>query len=246
MSDSNQSAAVLLIGNELLSGKIQEANLQPLARLLYQRGIRLSRVEMCLDGVDTIAEAVGRLRASHDLLFTSGGIGPTHDDMTLEAIAKALGREVYRDEALAEKIRLRLEEKGITPTDDHYRLADHVVGGRFLSREGQRWPTLVVENIYIMPGVPQVFRLMLEAIGDELATGSAFFTEEVRTWCDEGTIADELKALEEAFPGVMIGSYPVWGNEEYRVKVTFDGSDEAAVKRARDRFVAELDPEKLA
>lgn len=240
-----RTAAALVIGNELLSGKIREANIAFLAKELFALGIKLRRVIICPDDADVIASDLNALRGEHDLVFTSGGIGPTHDDITIASVAKAFGRTVVRDEAMASMIVEHRRRQGKETTDAHLRMADIVEGSRLVRNDEMRWPTVVVENVYVLPGVPEVFRLKFEALKVELAGDSAFATVAVYTRCDEGEIAVQLEELEAAFPGVQIGSYPVWNTEEYRTKITFDASDAPTAERAANAFVETLTAEQF-
>jgi len=236
MSGMPKQAAALIIGNELLSGKIQELNLAFLGKELYRLGIRLSRAVVCLDDVDTIAQELNGLRSQFDYVFTSGGIGPTHDDMTVAAVAQAFGRSLVRSEPLAALIR------GQHPgdvTEAHLRMADVPEGAQLISNHEVRWPTINVENVFVCPGVPEIFRMKFPAIRAHLAVSDTpFYSRAVYTLCDEGHIAGLLEQLENGHAGVAIGSYPTFRDSDYRTKITFDGHDPQQLKAALDAFVA--------
>jgi len=217
-----KTAAALIIGNELLSGKIQEQNLAFLGKELFNLGVRLSRVVMCLDDVDAIASDLKLLRENHDYVFTSGGVGPTHDDVTLPAIAKAFGRELVREEEIARLIR---GHHGDRTTEAHLRMADVPEGAELLSNQQVRWPTVVIENVFVFPGVPEIFRMKFAVLRERLSGGQRFFSRASYTLCDEGQIATLLEKLEGDSTGISIGSYPTFGQSDYRTKVTFDGTD---------------------
>lgn len=233
-----RTAAVLIIGNEILTGKIQEANLQFLGRELFSLGIVLSRAVVCRDDIETIVDDLNLLRARHDYVFTSGGVGPTHDDVTLPAVARAFGHELTRDPDLARRIQ---RYYGDRCTEDHLRMASVPEGARLLSNREVRWPTIVIQNVYVFPGVPEIFRMKFSPVRDELDQGARFVSRAVYTHCDEGEIAGMLEELEHAYPRVSIGSYPRWGHSDYKVKVTFDGPDAEAVTQALDALLARLD-----
>lgn len=230
-------AAALVIGDELLSGKVVEANVPGLAKMLFSRGIRLERVVICRDDEAVIARELNALRRDHDWVFTSGGVGPTHDDVTLPAVARSLGVPLVRDEALAKKIRAHF---GGATTEGHLRMAELPEGGRLLSRSSTEWPVIIVENVIVLPGIPEIFARKLEIVGSEIGSDTPFLTGAIFTRCDEGTIAELLRRIAEEH-AVGVGSYPrIEG--EYSVKITFDGTDPSAIERAMESCLAELDP----
>lgn len=243
VSSQSRTAAVLVIGNEILTGKVEEANVAHLARMLFGLGVELRRVIVCPDEIETIAADVNALRAEHDLLFTSGGVGPTHDDVTIEAIAHAFGRKVVRSGEVERLIREYHAKRDMPVTDAHLRLANVVEGARLVRNATVAWPTIVVENVFVLPGVPEIFKLKLEQLRDELATDEVFVGEAVYTRCDEGDIAALLHDLAHAHPNVTIGSYLKWRSEDYRVKITFDGRSVDEVRAAADAFVEAIGEE---
>ncbi|MFK8000039.1 MAG: competence/damage-inducible protein A [Polyangiales bacterium] len=237
---NSRTAAMLVIGNEVLTGKVEEANIAVAAKMFFELGISMRRIVVCVDDVAVIAEDVRKLADSHDIVITSGGIGPTHDDVTYAGIAEAFGRNVVRSEELEAMLRKHNEEKGYAVTDAHLRMADIIEGCRFLRTPDMRWPTLVVENVYVLPGVPEIFRMKIPLIRAELDEGQRLHSFPVFTRQREGEIAALLEELEGRFEGVQVGSYLSWDSELYSVKVTFDGLDEAAAKAASDEFVAAI------
>ncbi len=235
-----KTAAVLVIGNELLSGKVEEANVHVLARAFRSLGIELRRVVIVLDDIDVIAREVKELSASHDWLVTSGGVGPTHDDVTVTAVAKAFGRRVLLDETLAKMLREHYQERC---TDGHLQMALVPEGASLEVHETVRWPTIRIENTWLLPGVPEIFRMKLAVVVDRLAkdqNAPAFVTRAVYTKMDEGDLKPLLDAIVERFPDVGIGSYPKWHDATYKTKLTFDGRDPARIEAAKDAFVALL------
>ena len=237
-----RTAAALIIGNELLTGKIQEGNLAFLGQELFRLGIALRRVVMCTDEVDVIVRDLDALRSTHDIVFTSGGVGPTHDDVTLLAVAKAFGRQLVRAEPFERLIR---DYHGARATADHLRMADVPEGARLLANEQVRWPTIVVDNVYVFPGVPEIFRMKFPVVRDELAQGARFFSRAVFTRCDEGEIAASLAAVAARYPDTFVGSYPRFRDPDHSLKLTVDGSDEQLVSRALDEIIAFLPPDKI-
>ncbi len=227
-----RTAAVLLIGNELLSGKIADANLPFLAQELFGLGIHLKRAVVCGDDVDPIAEELRDLRGRCDLVITTGGVGPTHDDVTLEAVAKAVGRPLVADPATVELIR---EWFGGDVQSAHLRLAMVPEGAELIASEDVRWPTVFVDGVLVFPGVPEIIRRKWPPVRERLrlaALQKGFVSRAVYCTTDEFGLAETLEALDEAYPDVSIGSYLRWGDADYRTKVTFDGQDPAAVDAA--------------
>jgi len=232
-----KTAAALIIGNEILSGKIEEKNLAELARLLRELGIRLARVVVVPDEIDVIAREVGALAAAHDWLFTSGGVGPTHDDVTIEAVAKAFGVGTELAPEMSAMIRAHYGERC---TDGHLRMALVPKGASLEVTDDVRWHTVRYRNVWCLPGVPEVFRLKLSVVKAHVAAAPRFVSLAVYTKMDEGDLKPLLDRVVAAFPGVEVGSYPKWHDPLYKTKLTFDGRDESQVRAARDAFVATL------
>lgn len=232
-----RTAAVLIIGNELLSGKVEEANLAVLARALRSVGVALRRVVMVPDEVDTIASEVRVLSGAHDALFTSGGVGPTHDDVTVEAVAKAFGVGVVRAPEIVELLRGHYKDRC---TEAHLRMALVPEGATLERTQDVSWPTIRVRNVWLMPGIPEAFRMKVPVVVAKLGGGRRFFSTAVYTQMDEGDLKPLLDAVVSTYPDVEVGSYPKWADPTYRTKLTFDGLDEARVRSARDALVATL------
>ncbi len=233
-----RTAAALIIGNEILSGKIADTNTTFLARTLFELGIELRRVVVCPDEVDTISADLSELRGTHDLVFTSGGVGPTHDDVTIEGVAASFDRPIVRSVAVEKMIR---HYYGDRATEAHFRMANMPEGAEMIRSSEAPWPTVVIENVFVLPGVPEIFELKLTDLRKRLDEGHEFHSQAVYTLSGEGEIASLLERIAEDFPSVMVGSYVKWSAEDYRTKVTFDGTDPDAVARAADVLVAELD-----
>ncbi|MEM8605760.1 MAG: competence/damage-inducible protein A [Myxococcota bacterium] len=235
-----RTAAALVIGNEILSGKVNDTNTACLARGLFKLGIELRRVVVCGDEVATIRDELNGLRSTHDLVFTSGGVGPTHDDVTIEGVASAFGREIVRSEAAAKVVR---HYCGDDATEAHLRMADMPEGSEMLRSAEAPWPTVAIENVFVLPGVPEFFEVKFADLCKRLDTGHQFHLESVYTLSDEEEIANLLERIAGLFPSVMVGSYVNWATGDYRTKVTFDSRDAAAAERAADTLVGALPPE---
>jgi molybdenum cofactor synthesis domain-containing protein len=231
------TAAALVIGNELLSGKVEEANVHVLARTLRGLGVELRRVVVILDDVEEIAREVKALSSTHDWVFTSGGVGPTHDDVTVLGVAMAFGVRAVEDPTLAKMLRDHYKERC---TSGHLQMALVPEGATLESSEEIRWPTIRFQNVWLMPGVPEIFRMKLPVVVGRIGGGPSFVSRAVFTNMDEGDLKPLLDAIVGQFPDVGVGSYPKWQDPTYRTKLTFDGRDTARVDEARDAFVALL------
>lgn len=224
-----RTAAALIVGNEILSGKIREANLHVLAKELRLLGVNLRRVVVCSDEIEVIAADLTALRRAHDFVFTSGGVGPTHDDVTLAGVARSFDRPLVLSGEIEALIRGYWGER---TTEGHLRMATVPEGASLVASEEIRWPVIVVDNVYVLPGVPQIFEVKVRLLRDVLGAETPYVSRSLYTRSDEGTIAAILEAVEAAHATVAIGSYPAWREERYRVRITFDGLDPAAVDAA--------------
>jgi molybdenum cofactor synthesis domain-containing protein len=229
-----KTAAVLLIGNELLTGKVQDENLLVLAKTLGQLGIRLRRVVTIPDEVDIIAAEVKSLSEKHTVVFTSGGVGPTHDDLTVEGVARAFGVAVVESPAMAVMLRGHYRERC---NEAHLRMALIPEGAELTSNAEVAWPTIVMRNVWLLPGIPEVFRLKLSHVSERLGGGRPFVSRAVYTKLDEGELKPLLDAVVAMHPEVEVGSYPKWSDPSYRTKLTFDGQDLEPVGRAVETFL---------
>jgi molybdenum cofactor synthesis domain-containing protein len=234
------SAAAIVVGNEILSGKVREANVYELARVLRPEGVLLSRVVVIPDDVETIAREVRSLRAEHDYVFTSGGVGVTHDDVTIAAVALAFGVPVVRDPELEALIR---GHYGDRVHENHLALANVPRGARSLVADGYPWPLLAIENVFVLPGIPEIFQRKLAILRVHLANAAApFVSRAAYTRMDEAVLKPLLDAVVARNPEVEVGSYPRWNDPKYDTKLTFDGKNAEAVERAFEEFLKLLPP----
>ncbi|OJY71129.1 MAG: competence/damage-inducible protein A [Sphingobium sp. 66-54] len=201
------TAALVVIGDEILSGRTQDKNVSQIATWLNVQGIRLREVRVVADDMDAIAQAVNALRARHDYLFTTGGIGPTHDDITVDAIAAALGVPVIvHPEARAILERYYVTRGGLT--EARLRMARVPEGAALIPNEYSGAPGIRVGNLFIMAGVPHITAGMLAALTGQLEGGAPLLSRTIGCWVAESEIADLLGAAERAHEGCQIGSYP--------------------------------------
>ena len=222
------TAAILVIGNEILSAKVVDENGPFLARELRALGVDLRRIETVPDEIPLIVDALKRCLASARWVFTSGGIGPTHDDVTIAAISQAFGRKVVLDESTMKLLRARYGDK---LNAARTRLAEVPEGAQVEFHEGYLFPVISLENVTILPGVPSLLREGFTRIRERFRV-TPIFTKALYFSLGEGALAEHLDATVARYPSVGIGSYPRFDEADYRVKVTFDGREEASVREA--------------
>lgn len=232
------TAVLIIVGNEVLSAKVRDENGPFAAAHLRELGVRLKALLTLPDEIEPIAEAVARERARTDWLFTAGGVGPTHDDVTLAAVARALGRPIVRHAALADYVR-RAHRRwwGVEAPDASLRMADVPEGTRLAGDPDH--PILAVENVVMLPGVPSFFRAQLARFARDLAA-APFHLAEVFVSLGEDRIAPILDRLAAAHAAVEIGSYPRFDDADHRVKITLESKDRARVEAAREALLAAL------
>jgi molybdenum cofactor synthesis domain-containing protein len=231
-----KTAGIIIIGNEILSGKVQDANAAYLLRELRLLGVDVKKVSVIPDEVDTIALEVVTFSRQFDVVFTSGGVGPTHDDVTIEGIAKAFQRRVIRHDELERLLRGRY---GGELNEARLKLTE-VPEGAVLIREDGLWlPAVAVENVYIFPGIPDLLRQKFDSIKERFRE-QPYFLRKVYVKESEGNIAACLHAILREFPEVMLGSYPDIHNLSYKVMVTLESKDDAYLQMALERLLAML------
>jgi len=232
-----ETAAAIVIGDEILSGKFAEENAAYLIRELRALGVSLRRVVYIPDVVQDIADTVAECARRHDHVFTSGGVGPTHDDLTMEGVARAFGVRVVRDPRLEQLLRdfygARLEERNL-------RMADVPEGAHFVDADHPSWPVTAFRNVYILPGVPIIFRRKFDAMKERFRQASVPHVRRVYAMAEEGELAAHLDAIVAEHPGVEVGSYPRFDATDYRVIVTLESREPAAADAACERLVARL------
>jgi molybdenum cofactor synthesis domain-containing protein len=236
-----KTAGIILIGNEILSGKIEDANAAYLCRELRGLGVDVQRITVIPDDVATIAREVAFFSQQFDVVFTSGGVGPTHDDVTMEGVARAMNVSVVRHPALVALLRHYYAD---ALNDAHLRMAEVPDGAELVSAESVRFPTVLARNVYILPGVPEIFRRKFAAIRERFRD-APIHLRNVFVRIGEGTLAAHLNGLLADFPELMLGSYPEFDNPEYRVKVTLESRDEAYLARAMTAFLERLPADAL-
>lgn len=231
------TAGIILIGDEILSGKVQDENARFAVEELRRLGVALRRIVVIPDVLDEIAAAVAEFSARFDLVFTSGGVGPTHDDLTMEGVARAFGGKVIRHPLLEQMMRgyygERLRERDL-------RMADVPEGAHFVVGEaGPGWPVIAMRNVHILPGVPELFRRKFDSIKERFRE-APYILRQVYTTSEEGSIAGELDRIVAQYDAVAVGSYPSFSAPDYKVKLTLESKDAEAVAAACDDLVSAL------
>jgi len=236
MSGSIVTATVLIIGNEVLSGRTKDANLSFLAERLNGQGIRVVEARIIPDIEGVIIETVNQCRAACDYVFTTGGIGPTHDDITAACVAKALGRDLIRHPDAVKRLeahyaggdidlteaRLRMAN---TPSGDDVQLLDNPVSGA---------PGFQCENVFVLPGVPRIMQAMVDMLLPRLAGGKVVKSVTIAAHLPEGDLADPLGAVQDAYPNVDVGSYPYFQSGKFGAALVMRSDDEDTLAACAD------------
>jgi FAD synthetase len=234
-----KTAGIILVGNEILSGKIADANAAYLCRELRALGVDVRRIAIIPDEVQLIAEVVAEFSRDFDVVFTSGGVGPTHDDVTIEGVARAMAVPVVRHPALVALLE-RYYRGAVTGAA--LRMAEIPDGAELVGGEIVRFPTVLMRNVYVLPGVPEIFRAKFEALRERFRD-QPIHLKNVFVSLGEGTLADYLNRLLADFPLLQLGSYPELSNPEYKVKVTLESRDRGYLDQALADFLARLPAE---
>jgi len=233
------TAGILIIGNEILSGKIVDTNSPYLCQELRELGVDVERILTIPDLTEVIASEVRAMSQSYDFVFTSGGIGPTHDDLTIEGVAAAFGRTVENNKTLEERLRRAI---GSDLTEGQLRMAK-VPAGATLIDSGDKWfPLVVVENVYIFPGIPEALRKKFDSARDRFR-GVPYVLRRVYVKQSETQIVQALDDLLEEFPELVLGSYPRIREESFNVLLTLESRDGEYVQRALDSLLGRLTPD---
>ena len=221
-------ASLVIIGDEILSGRTDDKNLSYLAKWLGRLGINLSEVRVVLDEEDDIIEAVNSLRKKYDYVFTTGGIGPTHDDITTESIAKAFGVESRIDEDALEKMKAFLEGKELTePLLKMLRIPE---GGELIYSPATKAPGYKIENVFVMAGIPKIMRGMLEGMYDYLEKGDLVHSRSFDIMVGESFFAEELTEIQDKYSEVSVGSYPFSRDGKYGATIVLRSTQESQLE----------------
>jgi molybdenum cofactor synthesis domain-containing protein len=235
MSDAS-TACVLVIGNEILSGRTQDKNIQYLALKLNERGVRLLEVRVIPDVHETIIATLNECRAKFTYVFTTGGIGPTHDDITSECVAAAFGVKMYVDQRAVDAMKARRPDMDMNPA--RMRMATFPVGAELISNPVSAAPGYRIGNVFVLAGIPVVMQSMYDSLQHMLHGGTPVKSRAVRISLGEGTIAQGLSDVQARYPDVEIGSYPSARAGRLGVSLVFRSTDPARIAPAVDEVKA--------
>ncbi|MFN3845686.1 MAG: competence/damage-inducible protein A [Paracoccaceae bacterium] len=235
---ANPTAAMLVIGDEILSGRTRDSNMHFLAGELTRHGIRLREVRVVADCHDSIVAAVNALRAGNDHVFTSGGIGPTHDDITADAMAAAFGVPInHRADAIA-LLQTHYDRAGLEFNDSRKRMARIPDGAHLIENPVSSAPGFTLGNVHVMAGVPKIFESMVASVLPTLTGGDPLLSQSLRVNRGEGEVAQAFGALAAEFPDLSMGSYPFIQNGAHGTNLVIRGTDAGQIANAMTRLAA--------
>jgi molybdenum cofactor synthesis domain-containing protein len=234
---SDVTACLIIIGNEILTGRTQDANLAHIATRLGDIGIRVTEARVIPDDEAVIVEAVNACRARHTYVFTTGGIGPTHDDITAASVAKAFGRPFGRNQEAERRLLAYYPPERVNAA--RMRMADTPEGVELIDNPVSIAPGFRIENVHVLPGVPKIMQAMLDGVLPTLKGGAKVLSRAITVFAPEGDVAQGgLGDIQKDFPAVEIGSYPFWRPEGPGTTIVFRGTDEAQIAAAAEALLA--------
>ena len=234
------TAALIIIGDEILSGRTKDANLAFLGRRLNELGIRLKEVRVVADDEDAIIAAVNTCRAAFDYVFTTGGIGPTHDDITAASIAKAFGQKLIRNPQAVEILLASYARSGFEVNEARLSMANTPEHASLIENPVSGAPGIQIENVFVFAGVPKIMQAMFDGMTHLLTGGAPLEERSVAVDLGEGTIAETLVEVQDRFDGVTIGSYPYYHSGSFGVKLVLRGTDDSQLDAAAADLIAAL------
>jgi molybdenum cofactor synthesis domain-containing protein len=225
------TAAILVIGDEILSGRTKDQNIGYIAEYMTRIGVELREVRVVPDIEEEIVAAVNALRARFTYVFTTGGIGPTHDDITAECVAKAFGVSIDVDERAVEALLTRMKREDLN--EMRLRMCRIPAGASLIDNPVSAAPGFRLGNVFVMAGVPRIMHAMLDNVGPTLETGVKIISETVEAGLPEGVYAAGLKEIAEKNPDLSIGSYPSFGAQGVKNQIVLRGKDLALLAQGR-------------
>ncbi len=239
MSEENSvTACLILIGNEILSGRTQDKNLAYIAKGLNELGVQMREVRVIPDIRKTIVDTLNECRAKFDYVFTTGGIGPTHDDITSESVAEAFGVGMYRDPDTAALLTRRTEARGQEMNEARLRMATFPEGSVLLQQEISAAPGYRIENVFVMAGVPRIMQMMFQEAKPHITGGQRMLARGLAVDLGEGTIAEGLALVQARYRDIDIGSYPQMRQQVgFMVSVVLRGPDGDVLDRAHTEIM---------
>ncbi|MGH7824689.1 MAG: competence/damage-inducible protein A, partial [Candidatus Binatia bacterium] len=232
----SKTAGIVIIGNEVLSGKTQDINSHFLCAQLRQLGVEVQKISTIPDGIELIGHEVAGFSNRFDYVFTTGGVGPTHDDVTIDGIAHGFSLRVIRHPDIEQRMRRRL---GGDVNEARLRMANVPDGAELLATEALFAPVIKIRNVFIFPGIPKILQERFHAI-KEIFRDAPYFLKMVYVKYGEGVIAELMNDLLLKYPAILLGSYPVLDVSEYKVKVTLESKDSNYLNQALQTFLESL------
>lgn len=236
MNSISKTAGIVIIGNEVLSGKTQDTNSHFLCKELRALGVEVRRISVVPDEIELIGREVASFSRAFDMVFTTGGVGPTHDDVTMAGIAHGFGVKVIRHPELERRLRQR---HGENINEARLRMAEVPEGAELLGEGSLYSPVVKLDNVFIFPGIPKILYERFEAIKESFR-GSPFHLKVIYVKEGEGVIASILNGVLASYPKLLLGSYPVIDNPEYRVKVTLESKDQDYLNQAFETLLGAI------
>ena len=230
------TACLIIIGNEILSGRTKDDNLQFLAQRLGEWGVPMTEARVVLDIEKDIVEAVNECRRVHDYVFTTGGIGPTHDDITAAAVAKAFGVRIARDPEAVRRLQAHYQPGDLN--EARLKMADVPEGAELIDNPVSRAPGFRMDNVFVLAGIPQIMRAMVDSLRHMVVGGAPIQSRAVRFHLAEGVIAKGLGELAARYSELTIGSYPFYRQGTFGVVIVLRGTDGPALDRANEELNA--------
>ena len=240
MPASAPTAAVLVIGDEILSGRTKDQNIGFIADTLTDLGIDLEEARIVGDREAAIVDAVRALSARYDFVFTSGGIGPTHDDITADSVAKAFGVPISHHPEAEAVLRAHWAARGIEPNEARLRMTRIPEGASLIPNAVSAAPGFQIRNVFVMAGVPSILQAMMDEVAKRLPASRPLLSETIEAHRGEGDIAAAVAAIQAAYPDVRIGSYPYFDGASFTTRLVLRSRDEAALAAARRALTAAL------
>lgn len=230
-------ASLLIIGNEILSGRTQDTNLAYIAEKLGSIGVTLAEARVVADSEAEIIEALNALKVKYDYVFTTGGIGPTHDDITAACVAKAVGKPLTHHPEAMDRLSAHYKRQGGEFNTMRQRMAMTPEGAALIDNPVSTAPGFIAENIYVMAGVPRVMQAMLDGLLPNLKGGAVTVSKTIRCSLGEGVIAEPLAAIQSAHATVELGSYPGYAASGFSTQIVLRSKDERALDAAKTAVI---------
>ncbi len=237
MTKHNPTACALIIGNEILSGRTQDVNLNYIATRLTEHGVQMAEARVIPDVEEVVVATLNECRAKYDYVFTTGGIGPTHDDITAECVAKAFGVPLIQHADARSILEEQFKARNIELNEARLRMANTPEGASLVENPVSGAPGFRMDNVFVLAGVPSIMKAMFESALSEIRGGKPIESRTVIAFLPEGTLAGPLRTLQGDYPDIDMGSYPFYKVGRYGSNLVLRGTDSGRLGEAVDRLV---------